>query len=128
MTDKIFGIHAQTLRLRAGRAQILAANIANSDTPGFKARDVNIKNAFFNALENESDLKKTHRAHFSANSESLSGMHLQYRLPNQPSIDGNTVDIQIERTEFMQNALMYQASLRFATGRVSGLMTAIRGE
>ncbi len=128
MTDNIFGIHAQTLRLRAGRAEILAANLANSDTPGYKARDVNINDAFSHALENETNLKKTNRAHFSGNAESLSGMHLQYRTPNQASIDGNTVDIQIERTEFMQNALMYQASLRFATGRVRGLMTAIRGE
>ncbi len=128
MTDKIFGIHAQALRLRAERAQILASNLANSDTPGYKARDIDINSTFSHTLENETNLMTTNSAHFSGATESLSGIPMQYRIPNQPSIDGNSVDIQIERAEFMQNALMYQASLRFATGRVRGLMTAIRGE
>lgn len=128
MTDKIFGIHAQTLLMRAERAQVLAANIANSDTPGYKSRDIDSKAAFSQLLDQESTLKKTHRGHMSGNTDSLSGPRLLYRIPNQPSLDGNTVDMQIERAEFMQNALMYQASLRFASGRIQGLMTAIRGE
>ncbi len=128
MSDKIFGIHAQTLRLRAERAQILASNLANADTPGYKARDINIKDAFSHLLNEQATLTKTNSAHFSASTESLSGLHMQYRIPNQPAIDGNTVDMQIERAEFMQNALKYQASLRFASGRIGGLMTAIRGE
>lgn len=128
MSDKIYGIHAQTLRLRAQRAQILASNLANADTPGYKARDINIKHAFSHFLNKQVTLTKTNSAHFSTSTESLSGLHMQYRIPNQPAIDGNTVDMQIERAEFMQNALKYQASLRFASGRISGLMTAIRGE
>lgn len=128
MADKIFGIHAQALRLRAQRAQILATNLANADTPGYKARDIDIDSAFSHVIKNEIALAKTDSAHLSGISGSPSGMRLQYRLPDQPSVDGNTVDMQRERAEFMQNTMMYQASLRFATGRVRGLMTAIRGE
>lgn len=128
MTDKIFGIHAQTLTLRAKRAQVLAANMANAETPGYRARDINIANAFTSVLNNKISLVRTNKAHFPADADSPSGMRSQYRNPDQPSLDNNTVDIHRERAEFMQNMMMYQASLRFANGRVGGLLTAIRGE
>lgn len=129
MTDKIFGIHAQTLRLRAERAQVLAANLANADTPGYKARDLNIETAFSHVLKNQTGtLVQTHASHLSGNSGPNSAPRIQYRVATQPSLDGNTVDMEQERSAFMQNALMYQASLRFVSGRISGLLTAIRGE
>ena len=111
MTDKIFGIHAQTLLMRAERAQILSANIANSETPGYKSRDINSKAAFSHVLDRESVLKTTRANHMSDVSDLNTGIRLQYRIPHQPSLDGNTVDMQIERSQFMQNSLMYQASL-----------------
>ncbi len=128
MTDKIFGIHAQALQFRAIRAQILAANLANTDTPGFKARDISFNKILSQSLNNRSELRTTHPTHFSGTTVSKNGPRLQYRTPSQPSIDGNTVDVHRERSEFTQNAMMYQNSLRFVSGRISGLMSAIRGE
>ena len=128
MTDRIFGIHADTLRFRAERAQVLAANMANADTPGYKARDLDFKAIFSPMAKSEPAMKMTDASHLSPARVSMFGKDLQYRTPFQPAVDGNTVDVQIERSEFMQNTMMYQASLRFINGRISGLLTAIRGE
>ena len=127
-TDNIFGIHLQALRVRGQRAEILAQNMANADTPGFKARDVEFKKIIAQESGFGSHLRTTDSRHMSDRSVDQNGGQLKYRTPLQPSLDGNTVDIQTERAEFMRNALMYQTSLRFVNGRINGLMTAIRGE
>ncbi len=126
--DNAFGIHAQALLLRSQRAELLAANMANADTPNYKARDFNFHASLMRSKSEMEDLQKKHARHLQAGNGKLAHMPLQYRIPNQPSLDGNTVDTQIERSEFMQNTIMYQASLRFLSGRISGLLTAIRGE
>ena len=129
MIDNIFGIHAQMLRLRAERAQVLASNLANAETPGYKARDLNVDKVFSGLLNNQVEsLAKTNVEHLSGNEDSGTAPRMQYRVQVQPSLDGNTVDMEQERSAFMQNALMYQASLQFINGRISGLLTAIRGE
>lgn len=129
MTDKIFGIHAQALHLRARRAQILAANLANADTPGYRAKDLDVESGFAHVLRNSAaTLSRTHSGHIQAGSVAGGETGIKYRVSSQPSLDGNTIDMEQERSAFMQNAMMYEASLRFINGRISGLLTAIRGE
>jgi len=126
--DNLFGIHAAALKLRANRAELLAANIANADTPNYKARDIDFKRTLAMAASEKADMKMTNGKHIDSSGNSKVGAKILYRIPNQPSLDGNTVDLQTERSAFMENSMMYQASLRFLNGKISGLMTAIRGE
>lgn len=123
--DKAFGIHQHTLGIRAQRAEVLASNIANADTPNYKARDIDFKAALANAKSRQS-VATTHEKHFD-----LSGKmpnEVKFRVPNQPDTgDGNTVDVQQERNMYLQNALEYQASLQFLNKKMKGLMTAIKG-
>ena len=126
--DNLFGIHVTALKLRGDRAELLAANIANADTPNFKARDIDFKQALKLAANNSSEMVTTHAHHINSAGVSKMGAEIMYRIPTQPSLDGNTVDLQTERSAFMENSMMYQASLRFLNGKISGLLTAIRGE
>lgn len=128
MRGDIFGVHAKALMLRAERAGVLATNLANADTPGYKARDFDFNQVLSDKMNNKTQILATHRAHFSNDAGSGERASLRYRMVSQPSLDGNTVDIHKERAEFMQNSLMYQASLRFLNGRINGLRNAIRGE
>ena len=128
--DNALGIHAKAMVLRARRTEVLASNIANADTPGFKARDLDFHAMMRGA---ESDLKsqglvKTHANHIGSSRNDIQADELMYRTPNQPSLDGNTVDIQMEKAEFSENAIQYMASLRFLTGRIQGLQLALKGE
>ena len=132
--DNFFGIHAEALKLRANRAELLAANIANADTPNFKARDIDFKqvlNQFADSATASriSYIEKTHDAHIDSNN-SISSLNadILYRSSLQPTLDGNTVDLHQERSAFMENAMQYQASLRFLNGKINGLKMAIRGE
>ena len=130
--DSALGIHPQALLLRARRAEVLAANLANSDTPNYKARDIDFRAALAGAQAAPGTaglrLVGTDPAHQQADGMLAAGGELLYRTPHQPSIDGNTVDPQIEYSQFAQNALQYQASLTFLSGRIRTLMTAIRGD
>jgi flagellar basal-body rod protein FlgB len=130
--DTALGIYPQALVLRARRAEVLAANLANSDTPNYKARDLDFRAALGNARadqeQNAIRLNARHAAHLQAEGATLPGGELLYRVPSQPSIDGNTVDPQIEYAAFAENALRYQASLTFLGGRIKTLLTAIRGD
>jgi len=127
--DSILGLHANSLSLRAERANIIANNLANADTPGYKARDFDFNDALDQALGQQklAGIKKTNPAHLGQ--DSLASLNnLQYRIPLQPSLDGNTVDKQIETAEFSKNALQYQTSFNFLNGQIKSLLTAIRGE
>ncbi len=126
--DNLFGIHETALKLRANRAELLAGNIANADTPNYKARDIDFKQTLQLAAAKSSDLVTTNSRHIDSSGNSKSGAEIMYRIPSQPSLDGNTVDLQTERSAFLENSMMYQASLRFLNGKISGLYTAIRGE
>lgn len=126
--DKIFGIHIQAVRVRGERAQILAQNMANADTPGYQARDVNFQELIRQEGANSMRLSTTRSSHIGPGNSAVAGSELKYRRPQQASVDGNTVDLQTERAEFMRNALAYQTSMQFLSGRIKGLMTAIRGE
>lgn len=129
--SNIFGIHETSLSLRAHRAQVLADNLANADTPNYKARDVDFSEMLRHTETRmePSRLQATHVRHLSAPASlSVAGAELQYRVPMQPSLDGNTVNAELEQARFMDNALRYQASLRFVNGRVEGLLSAMRKE
>ncbi len=127
-TDKIFGIHLNAVQLRGERAQILAQNMANADTPGYQARDVKFQDMLKQQGSMDLRISTTRSSHLGKATGAIARSDVKYRQPLQASLDGNTVDMQTERAEFMRNALMYQTSLQFLNGRIKGLMTAIRGE
>ncbi|MFT5007705.1 MAG: flagellar basal-body rod protein FlgB [Reinekea sp.] len=122
------GIHDNALLVRSERSSILANNLANADTPGFKARDIDFQAILGGETERQSKLAvgQTNSRHIGASSsdawESL------YRSPLQPSPDGNTVDENIENTEFTTNAMAYNASFEFLNGKFKGLTGALRGD
>lgn len=125
--DNALGLHPQALTLRERRSEILAANLANADTPNYKARDLDFKAVLDQSLSLSKPLEKTQAGHISSPQESLMAT-LMYRNPQQASLDGNTVEAHIEQAEYAENALRYQASLRFINGKFAGLMTAIKGD
>ena len=127
--DSYLGIHEPALHLRARRAQVLASNLANVDTPNYKARDINFTDAL-NAQTNGHSagmLRGTHANHIQPETF-ISGYELQYRIPYQPSLDGNTVEHQVEMAAYSDNAMRYLANLRFISGKFNTLRTAIKGQ
>lgn len=126
--DRLFGIHEQALQVQNQRTRLLAENLANSDTPGYKARDLDFREVLRNVDNNSSeDLRTTSPLHIQSGSTFM-GQQVQYRLPQQPSIDGNTVESHTEMAAFTDNAMRYMATLRFINGKISTIMSAIRGE
>jgi len=121
------GSHATSLALRASRNDILASNIANAATPNFKARDIDFKAEFDRLQGIKGDLATTDPRHLSA-LEPAGLSQLQYRVPLNPSMDGNTVELPIEQMQFSENVLRYQTSLSLINRRISGLTSAIKGE
>lgn len=126
--DKALGIHAQALSLRAHRAELLANNIANADTPNYKAVDIDFKTALANAGSGSLPLATSTSHHIQTASGNSARYETLYRVPLQPALDGNTVDTQIEQAEFARNAVQHQASLTFLSGKLNGILTAIKGQ
>ena len=130
--DKALGIHEKALGFRAQRAEVLANNIANADTPNFKARDMDFSSVL--AAETEKTqkghfaLNRTNSRHIEAEGVTLSDEALQYRTPMQPSIDQNTVDAQMEQSNYAENAVGFQASFTLLNSKFKGLVSALRGE
>ncbi len=124
--DPVLGVHGSALTLRAQRAEVLAANLANADTPGFKARDLNFSEVLGRAQGTSMALKTSRPQHLGGAASKPADM-LDYRNPFQPSMDGNTVEAEEEMARFAENAVGYQASLMFVTGRIRGLRAAITG-
>jgi flagellar basal-body rod protein FlgB len=123
--------HGTALALLAQRQQVLAANIANADTPGFKARDFDFAQALAEARGQSSGLASSAQRHLSASGASASTMptvQLQWRNPDQPALDGNTVDLDRERAQFAENSLRYEATLRFINQDVRTMLSAITGQ
>lgn len=126
--DQVFGIHEQALLLRSRRAEVLAANLANADTPGYKARDFDFKAMLAKEFDGVSRLHTTHGAHIQTEQGTVPPAQLLYRSPMQPSLDGNTVDTEQEHTAFSANAIEYQATLTFINSQIQGIRKALRGE
>jgi flagellar basal-body rod protein FlgB len=125
--DNVFGIHEEALRLRARRSEVLAANLANADTPGYKARDFDFTAMLRKEMQQPVRLAATHGRHMRTDHGMVASTQMAYRIPQQPSLDGNTVEVEREQTEFSANAMRYQASLRFLDSRIKGLLRAIKG-
>jgi len=121
-------LHAQALQLRSRRAEILASNMANADTPNYKTRDIDFSAVLKDAQNPESHLMTTNQHHIKTISSEPSKVELMYRVPYQPSLDGNTVETEVEQAQFADNAVQYQAAFTLLNGRIKSLMTAIRGE
>jgi len=129
--DNALGIHSQALSLYSQRSTILAANLANADTPNYKAQDIDFKSILSRAENKHSGgtkMSATQPGHFGSASSSNFVAERLYREPDQPSLDGNTVEVQKEQAAFTDNSMRYMATLRFITGRVQGMLTALRGE
>jgi flagellar basal-body rod protein FlgB len=127
--DKALGVHQYALEARVKRAEVLANNLANADTPGFKARDVDFRSMMQRAEQtvNGLGMSKTNEAHIDSTTGGRDSS-LLYRTPYQPSVDGNTVDAQQEQARFMRNAMDYQASFQFLSSKFAGLTKALKGE
>ncbi len=119
-------VHSQALHLRGQRNNLIASNIANAATPGFKARDFDF-GAELNKAVGVSELRINNALHMPTTTGNTD-IQLGYRNATMPSLDGNTVEMSVEQMEFAENTVRYQASLEFLNRRISGLMSVIRGE
>jgi len=125
MIDNALGVHAQALGLRSKRMEVLARNIANADTPHFKAKDIDFRSVLKQSREDA--LNSTHNLHMKiAMEEDSSGE--KYRIPFNASFDGNTVEMNVEQAKFGQAAADYQATLNILENRLGGIRKALRGD
>ncbi|ATZ11285.1 flagellar basal body rod protein FlgB [Erwinia amylovora] len=132
--DAALRFNTEALNLRAQRQEILASNIANADTPGYQARDIDFASQLTKAVEHgraqgsAMSLAVTSARHIPAETQRPPSMDLMYRIPDQPSLDGNTVDMDRERTEFADNSLRYQTDLTLISSQIKGMMSALQGQ
>ncbi len=119
--------HEQALRFRAQRNQVLSSNIANADTPNYKARDLDFSSALKGARQQSIELTRTSDMHKRAWGTTPDGARTMYRVPSQPTLDGNTVSVDVEQAAFAENALQYRASLAFLDGKIRTLKYALKG-
>lgn len=132
--DDLLGFHEAALRVRSQRQQVLASNIANADTPNYHARDINFKDALSVALKGsgqENKLAMTDPAHRPdlavSGQEQVAGVPLLYRKMHQGSVDNNTVDMDVERNQFADNALRYEAGVSIISNQIKNLLAVIQG-
>ncbi len=147
--DPVFGMHADALAIQHKRMDVLAANLANADTPNYQARDIDFAKLLASeqgaataggtstrgglqpvSLQNAGSLDTTNARHISTSTAAAAAHDptLLYRVPLQPSVDGNTVDEQVEQGKYLDAAMHYQASLTFLNGKVHELLSAITGQ
>lgn len=130
--------HSKALVLRAERQRVIASNIANADTPGYAGRDINFKEAM-NAATGPSDQTvtlgpntggTTNPRHIALqpSTTSLESTALRYTTQSQPAMDGNSVDMDRERANFVDNSVRYEATLRFINGQSKTILSAIQGQ
>ncbi|WP_114241653.1 flagellar basal body rod protein FlgB [Dyella sp. C9] len=127
INDNLFGLHTQALDTWQRRSEVLASNLANADTPGYLARDVDFKQALSQASGQSDKLPMTITQQGQIDPQAQAAEQLAYRVPSQPTMDGNTVDTQVEQANFAANGVHYQASLSFITAQIHMLRTAITG-
>jgi flagellar basal-body rod protein FlgB len=131
--DTYLGVHAQALKLRSQRTEVLASNLANVDTPGYRARDIDFKSVLAatsgEGSPGQVQMTATRPGHIGgATVNGTATPELKYRTPLAPSLDGNTVDAQLEQAAFAENSVRYQATLSFLNSKFRSLMTAITGQ
>lgn len=123
MLDSLLGVHETALVYKARRMEVLATNLANADTPHYKARDVEFADVLGGMRVTP---VATHARHLGT-SAATGREDLKYRVPHQPAVDGNTVESDLELARYTENAVGYQASLLFINGRISTLRAALSG-
>jgi flagellar basal-body rod protein FlgB len=130
MFDNIFGIHEQALLLHGQRMNVLTTNLANADTPNYKARDIDFASILGSSSQSAAPLtlSVTDGAHIVPMEGELPAGELKYRNPYQASLDGNTVEMPVEQAAFAENNVRYQASLQFINNRIAELQYAIAGQ
>ena len=114
------------LNIRNKRNDIIASNIANAATPNYKARDINFLDEF-KKVTNTGEIKTTHSNHIPTRNYNISGKAF-YRDPVIASLDGNTVELSVEQMQFAENTMKYQTTLKFLNGKITKMLSAIRGE
>lgn len=130
--DDLLGFQQQALRVRDQRQQVLASNIANADTPNYKARDINFKAALQSALNGSGSpggvaMATTAPGHMAGKAGLSGNAGLLYRTPAQGSVDGNTVDMDAERAAFTENAVQYEFNLTQINQQIKNMLTSIQG-
>jgi len=127
LLDQSLGIHEQALQVKARRLEVLSQNIANADTPNYKARDLDFKAVLSKTQDPDMQLATTQDGHHNRGEPSGS-QGLKFRNPFNTAFDGNTVEMSVEQANYGQAAGQYQATLNFLENRVSNLRRALRGE
>lgn len=125
------GVHESALKIRGQRAEVLADNLANADTPNYKARDLDFKSMLQQQGQAQNrglQMQTSSAGHRDGGATLFSSDELLYRTPQAPSADGNTVEGHVEHAKYMENALAFQSSFTLLNGKFKGLMSAIRGE
>ena len=127
--NNAFGIHENAMHLQTRRAQLLSQNLANSDTPGYKAKDIDFKAALKSMEQGnmKTPLNATQSGHIQPKGFFM-GAEAMYRQPTQSSLDGNSVEPHVEMGEFTENSMRYLMTLRIMSGKINGMLSAIRGE
>jgi flagellar basal-body rod protein FlgB len=128
MFQNVFGIHEQALLLHGQRLGVLAENIANADTPNYKARDIDFSAVLSGTESQAMPLAVTNAAHLGVGESGEGSADLKYRNPYQASLDGNTVEMPVEQAAFAENNVRYQASLGFINNQIAELSLAINGQ
>ncbi|MFZ4478418.1 MAG: flagellar basal body rod protein FlgB [Rhodoferax sp.] len=129
--DSSLRFHQEALNLRARRQEVLASNIAHADTPNFKARDIDFSAALTQAVERgrRSDampMSGTSSRHLPGSATAGAGAELLYRTPVQSSVDGNTVEMDVERVNFADNAMRYEVNLAVLGAKIKGMLSAVQ--
>ena len=127
MKTSPFAQHEAALKIRALRNQVLSSNIANADMPNYKARDIDFHDTLRSARGEMLSLRRTSALHQNAWQTGSLGARVKYRVPVQPTLDGNTVETDVEQAAFAENAVQYRASLAFLNGSIRTLKFAIKG-
>jgi flagellar basal-body rod protein FlgB len=127
LLDGALGLHEQALQVRTRRMEVLAQNIANADTPNYKARDIDFRSVLAEAGTLSTSMKATNERHLT-DGEMPGADGMRYRMPFNTAMDGNTVEMSVEQAQYGKAAAEYQATLSFLESRVSGLRKALRGD
>lgn len=137
--DAALNFHQTALRVRNQRQELLASNIANADTPQYKARDIDFKAAMQSALQQTGSAQGASGVAQAGGMQQTNGMHLSgngglggsdplFRSVLQSSVDGNTVDMDVERNAYVDNGIRYEASLTMISGQIKKMLSAISGQ
>ncbi|CBJ81076.1 MULTISPECIES: flagellar basal body rod protein FlgB [Xenorhabdus] len=132
--DAAFHFRQEALALRNQRQEILSANIANADTPGYQARDIDFAAQLKQVMAegrvtgNGMKLRLASDRHIPAQSQNRLEMDLLYRVPYQTAMDGNTVDMDVERSHFADNSLKYQAELTMTNSQLKSMMSVLQSQ